>query len=248
MECKIGNKIFTNEGLEDKDYCIYCANTGRTKNNPDKCESCGKVYQNKDYKIEEVPLFYVNPKNKLLIDNWSSDFIIDTINKSTGIKPDNQIVMFSRRLEHELSLITNGIKNEDQIMFACPPRIYEILLVVFSYKILEACNKNNIVTSGNIYSSHFVTVKEINPTSKMLTEEIIIIELSSHQTTDQITLVEALCSARKRVGKKTFVITKLNYGIITKLQTTNSLSIQHINLETDVTSVSDLTTMMLVSC
>ena len=178
--------------VENGEICIYCNNTGRTYDNPDKCDHCGRTYQRGIDAYEELS-FYIPPSLTSLVKNWSPLNVKNFVRERNGnVLPRTQ----------------NVLETLDSITFDCKEQII-FNISIYNYNIiLNSWSAHIFKKFGKLYSN--VDAVIFNP---LLLDDIfilkdspiVILELVEYDWEKQIQKVMALISIRKRLGKPTIV-------------------------------------------
>lgn len=186
--------------------CLYCNNTGRTKEDPFNCKHCNRSYYNptnesnqtkdKLSEIERLPYF-----NK--IRQYSKSYI-NTLIKTKGIKLTNrQLEKLSVMDILKTYILNNNIFNT-QLMIYLEPIIYETgIYWVYNIqynKLGENFNINNILYNLNLLSLETLS------TSSILEEDIVFIELHT-LSQNVINLLSEITIIRKRKNLPTIILT-----------------------------------------
>lgn len=196
--------------VKENTQCLYCAGTGRTKDDPYFCKHCNTKFIVKDGDVNNTRIEnfgYI--RDITLAKNWSKDYLISSLKSAGRNLTTNQInkIDFLQQLLNRIN--TNELYN-DQIIISLDAKIYEVL-IHWAYKMMMTLDEDNYNILGAIYNLYLIP-NELNSSLNIFSEQVVFIEYNTLDFTNLTKLFNIL-SIRKRNGLPTYVLTNQPYKL-----------------------------------
>lgn len=211
----VGNGITKNNYSPDydelqkdfDDYCIYCGNTGRTKENPWECSHCGKHFKElsgmgeKSY--AELKGVYIPELFRKEEYRFITETVLDVIRSKQKFEPVQMQKAWVEVLNLAIGKIRDKILKGGQTIIHSE-YLLEKTLYMWAYTALD-------VALGAGYSTtHLINAYTINIDNfTNMYDDILFLELSKYKLRETMEKLELICSIRRNLDKPTFIITKV---------------------------------------
>lgn len=201
--------------MTDKDIveeeCMYCANTGRTKEDPFHCSHCGRDYIGPDLVTKPILENVYIPK-AYREDIWTLDSTIEKFKKdySKGIILNN-----AKKWAEVLNLIIKYIKENKIhempfIYIASKDKAY---LPSWIYTTMTYAEKSGYSVDG-ILDLIDINLDSIEDRNKMMSYDILFFRLSNYKVDESINKLNYIVENRIDKDKVTIIETRLPYDYL----------------------------------
>lgn len=198
---------------DGEEICIYCSNTGSTKEDPQHCKHCGRdfkpVTSYDDVTPEEASGIYIPKRYRDGKNNWELNRIKAELTRRCFGSLTKQYERFVVRIDE----IYNQIKTDNldfirtQVVL-CADRDYMDILYIWAYGCIQAAYKANLSTTNVINIADF-EIKNNEKEKELLKKDILFLELTNIDLSESIFKLEYICSVRNKMDRNTYIITNI---------------------------------------
>lgn len=194
------------------DECIYCGNTGRTKEDPNHCKHCGRDFKpqlSHDGVTEaEIQGVYIPKRYRETDAQWDPELIKSNLTE----RCDGSLPIQYKRFITRLDEIYHQIKedNLDYIntqVVLCADRNYMDVLYIWAYSCIRASYQARLSTFNVLNVTQIETKGD--KFDSLLEKDILFLELTNHDLDNSIYKMEYICSLRNRYDRNTYILTNI---------------------------------------
>lgn len=212
----------SNETHEDEDGdCIFCAGTGRTKENAFFCSHCGTSYHRTNKELEDVDIaelagVYIPQAYRSKSAKFDRERIIRQLTESHNLNSSHKVAkVWLTALENYISKLRVHQVTPRQIIISTSP-VIEKYTYEWVYSALEAALQGGYTTTY-VLNPILIDVKKF----ANIDDDVLFFELVSESCAESVRKLEFICKYRMHRDKITFIITSLS---ITELDKVSSVS------------------------
>lgn len=198
--------MMNNSKSNIEDHCLYCGDTGRTKENPWYCEHCGRKYKElngtSEVTMSELQGIYIPKRyrNK----KFNINDIIDNIKLEYPLLNMKTIYIWLESLDTIVNKVVNKDLNHSQIIVSCISKL-DYIMYSWVYFLLESSLRVGYSTT------HLLNLVTINPkTFDSMYCDILFLELSEYCLKESMYKLDYICSVRNNFDLPTIIITKVD--------------------------------------
>lgn len=197
-----------NSKLED---CIYCANTGRTKDDPFHCKYCGRDYKGPDSVTKPI-LENVYIPRKYRDNLWTLE---ECINKFKNDYSKGQILNNAKKWAEVLNLIIQYTTSNKiyEMPFIYIGSVDEAYLPGWTYTLMTYAEKSGYSVDG-IIDLIDLDIDSIEERNKLMSYDILIIRLSNYKLEESLKKLNYIIPNRIDKDKMTVIETRLPFDYL----------------------------------